>query len=33
MEARHLVIDDGYANRVVTAADITVKHMVLLIAG
>jgi hypothetical protein len=33
VEARHLVVDDGYANRVVTAGDITVKHVDLLIAG
>jgi hypothetical protein len=30
VEARHLVVDDGYANRVVTAGDITVKHVDLL---
>jgi hypothetical protein len=27
MQARHFVIDDGNADRVVAAADITVKHL------
>jgi hypothetical protein len=31
VQARHFVIDDGYADRVVAAGNVTVKHGVRLL--